>query len=271
VDAVTITGTRAIAGQRGALALVLAPRAGATRTQARSATAPLGAVNVGDVDGSGFAELRITNPGGGVLGGDRLAVEITLAPRARATVLTQGATRVYRGPQARQRTVLELGAEAVLEYLPHHVIPFAGSSYRQRTLIRIDSTATLIAWEAFAAGRVLSGECFEFDLLSSRTRILVDDVPVAIDGLELRGGGEPLEGCSYVGTLHVAAPGEADGLARTLAGVLDRVPGVLASASAPTPRLCTARVLGQRAPDLRFALQACREAAREHLGLPATR
>lgn len=260
--------TSPIAGQRGALHVVLAPRAGRTRAAACFATAPLGTVSVADVDGSGFAELQITNPGGGVLGGDRLEVAIELARGARATVLTQGATRVYRGPEAHQRTLLEVGPGAVLEYLPHHVIPFAGSSYRQQTIARVDASATLVAWEAFAAGRVAAGERFAFERLSSRTRILRGGNPLATDGLELASGGEPLAGRSYIGTLQVVAPIGLDGLADTLAAVLDRVPGVLASASAPTAGLCTARVLGARAPALHAALRACREAARSFLELP---
>lgn len=218
------------------------------------------------MDGSGFAELQITNPGGGVLGGDRLEVDIELAPRARATVLTQGATRVYRGPPARQDTVLAVGTGAVLEYLPHHVIPYAGSVYRQRTVARVQAGGTLLAWEAFAAGRVATGERFAFERLSARTRILRNGAPLAIDGLDLPGGGEPFQGLSYLGTLHVIAAGRLDALAQALAAAVCAVPGVLASASAPAPGLCTARVLCARAPALLSVLRAWRAAAREWLG-----
>lgn len=249
--------------------MALAPRGGRTRVDACFAAAPLGTVTAGDVDGVGFAELQITNPGGGVLGGDRLEVAIELAPQATATVLTQGATRVYRGAAATQRTVLEVGAGAVLEYLPHHVIPFAGSSYRQKTLVRMDAGATLLAWEAFAAGRVASGERFAFERLSSRTRILRDGAPLAIDGLDLPGGGEPFDGHSYLGTVHVVAPDGLGSLARELAAALDRVPEALASASAPAEGLCTVRILCARAPALHAVLRTCREAARRALGFPA--
>src|SRR5215210_1161431 len=76
-------------------------------------------------------EVQITNPSGGVLGGDCLHIHVSLAPGSAATVLTQAAGKVYKGVEARQRTTFRVEKGGFLEYLPHHLIPFAHSSYRQ--------------------------------------------------------------------------------------------------------------------------------------------
>lgn len=219
-------------------------------------------------DGSGIPEVQITNPSGGILGGDRLEMDVSLAPGSAATILTQAANKVYRGAEARQNAIVRVGEGSFLEYLPHHLIPFARSSYRQETEIRLAGDATLLAWDAVSAGRVVRGERFAFDGLSARTRIFRETLPEVVDGFGLRAGGEPFGGYSYGGAACVLALQNLESLAEKLHGVLCGIPRVLASASAPTPRLCAVRVLARDATALYRALNACRVAARACLDLP---
>jgi urease accessory protein len=214
-------------------------------------------------------EVQLTNPGGGALGGDRLNLQVTVGAGAAATILTQGATKAYRGVETAQRARVSIEADGVLEYLPHHVIPFARSRWRQETVVELSSAARLLAWEAFAAGRVARGERFAFDRLSSRTVVLRDGTPVLIDGFELEGGGEPFNGWSYLATVQVLAPVRLDGLADELHTSLSEVPGARASASAPAEGLACARVLAQSAPSLARTLGTVRVVARSALGLEA--
>ena len=89
--------------------------------------------------------------------------------------------------------------------MPHHFIPLAGSTYRQECVFYLVEDETLVVWDAYSAVRVAYGERFAFDRLYSRTRILREKVPQAIDGLDLPGG-EPFGGYSYLGALYVLAP-----------------------------------------------------------------
>jgi len=248
-------------------------RSGAvTRVARRFASQPFGAVAVTRPDRSGVPEVQITNPAGGTLGGDRLELDVRLAAGAQATVCTQGATKVYRGASAVARSRLAVAEGGLLEYVPHHAIPFAGSRYRQETVVELAVEATLIAWEAFGAGRIARGERFAFDRLSSRTLLLRDGTPEAIDGLELEGGGEAFGGYSYLATVYVVAPGELAGLAEELHGFLATLPGALASASTPAPGVVAARILAGDGPVLYRALNGVRALARTMLGLgPAPR
>lgn len=97
-------------------------------------------------------EVQITNPAGGILGGDVLEVDVDVAPGSSATVLTQAANKAYRGEEASQTAVFRIGEGAFLEYLPHHLIPYAGSNYRQETTFHLTPDAILFAWDAFSAG-----------------------------------------------------------------------------------------------------------------------
>lgn len=256
-------------GGRGELRLRVARRGERSALVERYTSAPFGSLRASYPGDPGTPELQITNPAGGVLGGDRLGIEVSLEAGSAATVLTQGATKAYRGPASSQIEEFEVGEGAFLEYLPHHLIPYAGSGHRLRTEFRLAESSTLIAWEALSAGRVARGERFAFDYLSSRARLQVGGKPWISDGLELAGGAEAFGGYSYMGTALIQAPSRMGTLADDLHESLQQAQtGKLASASAPAPGLCTARVLCADAESLYRALNLIREMARAHLSLP---
>ncbi len=266
-DAVS-TGPRP--GQRGTLRLSFGLRHGRTVLEERYTSAPFGAVRAHYPDDSGMPpEVQVTNPSGGILGGDHLELDVSLAPDTSASLLTQAANKAYRGEESLQRADFRVGEGALLEYLPHHLIPYAGSSYRQETNFRLDPDAALITWDAFAAGRIVRGERFAFDALVSRTSIFRDGVPEAIDGFHLGGGSERFSGYSYVATVYVSAPVSLEGLAGDLHEALAGVSGALVSASAPSANLCLVRGLTHGAPELYALLNRTRILARDFLKLPA--
>jgi urease accessory protein len=231
--------------------------------------APFGAVRANYPDGSGIPEVQITNPSGGILGGDRLEVEVTLEPGSVATVLTQAAGKAYRGTSACQRAIFRVGEGAFLEYLPHHLIPFAGSNCRQATEFHLAGSGTLIAWDAFSAGRLARGERFAFERLSSRLRVFREGYPEVVDGFEIPGGGEPFGGYPYLGSLYVLASVDLSPLAEALHASLCGSRSLFASASVPAPRLCAVRILGQDSTSLYRALNGSRARIRESLALPS--
>jgi urease accessory protein len=121
--------------------------------------------------------------------------------------------------------------------------------------------ATLVVSDVYSGGRVAYGERFAFDRLYSRTCILREKVPQAVDGLDLPGGGEPFGGYSYLGALYVLAHKELSPLAEELHASLSSLSCVLASASSPGPRLCAARVIARSATALYRVLNQCRTLA----------
>ena len=84
--------------------------------------------------------VHLNNVSGGVLAGDRLALDVEVKAGAAAQITTTGATRLYRhragATDSEQHARFSVGDAALLEYLPDAVIPYAGSRHIQRTEIR---------------------------------------------------------------------------------------------------------------------------------------
>jgi urease accessory protein len=126
--------------------------------------------------------------GGGLLGGDTIDVDVSVGPGASALLSTQASTKVYRSEAvATQRLRARAGDDSVLVLLPDPVTPFAGSSYRQEQHIDLSPHANLVAIDWMTAGRVSSGERWQFTSYASRTwlrrdgRVILHDATLLTD------------------------------------------------------------------------------------------
>ena len=83
-------------------------------------------------DGAALAHLH--NVSGGLLGGDRLALQVNVGARSSVQLTTTGATRIYRPRREalprRNRTNSRCSEGALLEYVPDAIIP-----YRRRAFL----------------------------------------------------------------------------------------------------------------------------------------
>src|SRR2546425_779038 len=81
---------------------------------------------------------------------------------ARACLTTPSATKLYAtsGAPAQQRLDITLHADAVLEYLPEQMIPFAQAVFHQQITVRLGAGACVLLMEIVAPGRVARGEAF---------------------------------------------------------------------------------------------------------------
>lgn len=129
--------------------------------------------------------------GGGLLGGDTIALDATVGDGARALISTQASTKVYRSDAiARQQLRVRAGDESLLVLLPDPVTPFAHSRYLQQQHIDLSPTATLIAIDWMTSGRMGSGERWQFASYSSATWVRRDGRLVLHDATRL----EPEDG-----------------------------------------------------------------------------
>jgi urease accessory protein len=101
------------------------------------------------------AWLFVITTSGCVLQGDRLALEVQLAPGARAHVTTQSATKVHSmdANYAVQTQSIALADGAYLEFLPEPLIPHRRARFLSDTRISIAPTATLLYAEIVQPGR----------------------------------------------------------------------------------------------------------------------
>jgi urease accessory protein len=116
------------------------------------------------------AWVFVITTSGCVLQGDRLALDVSLAPGARAHVTTQSATKVHSMDSncAVQTQSIALADGAYLEFLPEPLIPHRRARFLSDTRISVAPTATLLCSEIVQPGRKHHhpDECFGATLLS---------------------------------------------------------------------------------------------------------
>lgn len=126
-----------------------------------------------DEEMPGLACLFLITTTGCVLQGDRLTLDITLAPRAQAHITSQSATKIHAmdANYAAQSQTITLADDAYLEFLPDPVIPHRHSRYLSDTQILVAPSATLLMSEIIQPGRKHHhpDECFGATILSIAT------------------------------------------------------------------------------------------------------
>ena len=129
------------------------------------------------LDHTGCATTFLTNPSGGLAGGDTCSLIATLEKDSHVLFTTPSATKVYRTLEkpAVQSIDLNVGGNAICEWIPEPTIPFAGASFEQTITVRLETGASLILWDALAAGRIVRGERWQFSSFANRIRILLPD------------------------------------------------------------------------------------------------
>ena len=120
-----------------------------------------------------LATVFLITTTGCLLQGDRLALDITLGPRARAHVTSQSATKIHAmdANYAAQTQTITLADEAYLEFLPDPVIPHRHARFVSDTQIIVAPSATLVFSEIIQSGRKHHhpDECFGATLISIST------------------------------------------------------------------------------------------------------
>jgi len=197
------------------------------------------------------------NISGGMVGGDRLITMIELGADAHAVLTTASAAKAYRtlGPAAVQQTRITLGAGAVLEYLPDHLIPHAGAAVNQTIQLEMGPRSRAIIYDAIAAGRVGRGERWQFRNVTSDIAITGDGRPIYRNRASITPASQPLdelgwmEEANYLATLIVLADDVRgwSSLVNSLHSALQGVEGLQGGASALARGGCVSRYISTTA------------------------
>lgn len=109
---------------------------------------------------SAHAEGVIVNTGGGVVGGDRVVLEVRAKTGADVSVTTQAAERIYWSAGAFSEIHVRLKVEtgAQLAWMPQETILFSGARLKRRIEVDIAEDATVLLTESTVFGRIASGE-----------------------------------------------------------------------------------------------------------------
>lgn len=249
-----------MAEQDGTLRLRVVQRGGRTVLAEHHARAPLylSPPLAGQTDDR--LALALLTTGGGLLGDEQLALRVDMGAGTQLTLRTIGALRLLPSRSAcGQQLVIRLSPGSRLTYLPEPLIPCAGASYRQRTVVDLEGDATVAIGEVLSPGRLARGERFTYRQLDLGLSITRDGRPLLIERLLLQPASgmlrQLLGGATHLGSLVIAGPGADDALVErvraTLAGT-----GLLGGASRPAPGLIVVRALGGGAHELQRLLAA---------------
>jgi urease accessory protein len=160
-------------------------------------------------------EAVMLNTAGGLTGGDRMRIEVSLAARCAATITSAAAEKIYRAlnSDTEIRIGLDVGDDARLIWLPQPTILFDRARLERRTDVSMTATATLLAVELLIFGRAAMGEDVHRGAMRDSWRVRRDGRLVFADTLLLDGPiasildkGTTLDGARAAAMLIYAAP-----------------------------------------------------------------
>ena len=105
-------------------------------------------------EGDAVCHNVLVHPPGGLVGGDRLDLEVSVGPGAHGLITTPGATRFYRsaGELALQNTHLRVASGGRLEWLPAEALCYNDCRAENHIVFDLAPGAELIGWDVTALG-----------------------------------------------------------------------------------------------------------------------
>jgi len=177
-------GNRAVG--RVALSVAAGPR-GTRRQRVHEA----GSLRVRFPDGTngGALDAVIVNTAGGMTGGDRFDIDISVGAGARLTATTAAAEKIYRslGPNTRVGVKLKVGPGGALVWLPQETILFDQVRLERTIEVELARDAGLILAEAVVFGRSAMGETVARGHFFDRWRVRVGGALAFAESLRLDG------------------------------------------------------------------------------------
>jgi urease accessory protein len=272
------TADTAAVGRVGTLALEYVRRGGRTVFGRTNAQTPWHLLPPIYLDESGSAYTLLVNPSGGLVGGDRLSIELSVGPGAHVLISTPSANRVYRSlsQEAVQDVTIKVAEDGILEWMPEHTIPFAGSRFRQEIDVQLRPGATVVLWDGVASGRIARGERWRFRSLENHIRVTMASQATvreryALAPSDIKGGVGLANAWDYVGSLFIIGDAisadQCASLETTLAEILDKhgTRGVLGGVSQPSVCGVVVKLVARSAPVMTHVVMELWAAVRQVL------
>jgi len=135
-----------------------------------------------------LCHLYLLHPPGGLVGGDRLRLDVTMAASAQMVVTTPGATKFYRSNRkvASQDQTLTVANDASLEWLPQENIFFPDAEAAMTTDVLLQHGSRFIGWDinclglpANQAGFGQGTACLTWRVYREKKPILLESVRIS--------------------------------------------------------------------------------------------
>lgn len=195
--------------------------------------------------------VYLLHPPGGVVGGDRLELDVEVNSDAHALITTPASGKFYRsaGTEALQQQHLRVDSGATLEWLPQDTILFDGCNVAMDTRVELQADARFVGWEMVCLGRPAADEGFDRGRCRQRLELWRDGVPLTLERTRFDGGSAALAapwglaGNGVSGTL-LATPADCETLAAVRTALDHGVHGRFAASLIDDVLVC--RFLGRQ-------------------------
>jgi len=140
-------------------------------------------------EGHDLAHVYLLHPPGGMVSGDDLQVRVKVGDEAAVLMTTPGAGRAYRarpGKQwQKQLSLIEVGANASMEWLPQETIVYPQARANIQTKIDLSETGRFIGWEITCLGLSAGDRPFSAGEIKQRFEVTRCGHPLMIESLDL--------------------------------------------------------------------------------------
>jgi urease accessory protein len=145
-------------------------------------------------EGDRCCHIYVIHPPGGIVGGDDLILHADINVNAHSVITTPAATKFYRsnGYLAKQTQVINVAENAVLEWLPQETVFFSEADAAANTIINIQPTSRIIAWEIQCLGLPANDLQFSQGRCVQKFQVWKNGVPVILDCNRVHGGADLL-------------------------------------------------------------------------------
>jgi urease accessory protein len=125
--------------------------------------------------------------GGGLVDGDRVAMDVDVGRGAAAFISTQASTKIYRSPGGTSAEMhARVAADGLLVVAPDPVVCFSGARYRQTQTFELADRAALVLVDWVSSGRHDAGERWAFEEYHGQITVRLDGHLLVHDALALR-------------------------------------------------------------------------------------
>ena len=164
---------------KASLALMFAHKNGRTILKSREHYGPLVVQRPFYPEGA-VCHIYLIHPPGGVVGGDKLSIEVRLQEGSHTLITTPSAGKFYRSGDLKgtQSQYLMAEKDSLLEWLPQENIFFDGCRSEIKTDIRLTGNAMFFGWEINCLGRPAAREKFKQGTITQRINMYRDDRPI---------------------------------------------------------------------------------------------
>ena len=192
-------------------------------------TQPFRVANISENKKDPRLYLVVMSSSPGLLHEDEYAIRINVEPRAEMVLQSQAYQRIFKMKgSARIHQQIHIGENATLYYIPHPVVPHAGSTLESETNLELTEGSRILFADILTCGRKHSGEVFQYNSFRSRLTMNYSGKAIYKDNIVLEPATAPGSGIGqFEGFTHQAGFLMADMKKKITEDQLDKVFAIL--------------------------------------------